>query len=135
MANLPALRSSIFAEQVHSETPNKLTILGYLGVSPDLILFIPSLPSSLDFVVIFQFQHAEDSGEVAIEMQVDGPKGNLLSRCSTPNPVRMTEGLNAALVLVFQQMPVPTPGRYTVSLYRNSEFQCNASFEARLQSS
>jgi hypothetical protein len=129
MAKLPPLRVCIVAEHIRPEPDNKSTIVGFLGLTPDVMIGMKNIPAVLSVTLLVLCEIVKIPGDFALEVEVFGPNYKpLLKRTALPPQPNIEVGKNAAIVIGLEGIPIMEPGKYSINLYSEGGFHSLLTF-------
>lgn len=132
MSRLPPFRLCIIAEQVRPEPDGKSTIIGFLGVAPEVVFSVPKFPSLMNVSAFVICGKSSDSSAIDIEVEVLGPAGILFPRTKNTLPQTRPDS-NVSCALNFQMLPLVGPGEYHVRIFSEGELHSDSFFMATAQ--
>jgi hypothetical protein len=114
----PQIRACVVCEGVRPEVLGKYTLLGLLGLAPDVQINIANF--ALPVTLCFVFLGGEGSGSFHVAMRVTTPSGATLPGLSEGDG-ELAPGKPTSVVFMQFQDVLPGPGRYTVVLAANGQ--------------
>lgn len=131
---MPDLRVeyALICEEIRQEIGGKLTILGLFGPSPHVKITLPTSGRLDRLTVLFYCSPPTADGILQLTELTFGPVGSeTLQRLKTPPPVPLNKGKMAQLIFALSGMPVPTEGRYALTVLGTEGPVATAEFEIR----
>lgn len=127
----PPVRYCILCEDVRPEYGNKLTILGFYGIAPDVDIHLTQrgLPVRLYFLLGF----GTGDGTYTTIAQILGPDGTSLVGDLTTSLRFDSNTAQHVTGLGILAMPVQTPGKHTFQLLFNEDIVYSTTFTLSVQ--
>jgi hypothetical protein len=125
----PRIQYCLVSDAVRPEEGGKASILGFLGIAPDVAVNVKSLAQPV--TLAFSFLTASGGGDGKphqVEFEIlDGSNKAVFPRHPMPSPIiAPAQGRNT--VVVDLTTVYPSAGRYTINLYIDGPLHFNTSF-------
>jgi hypothetical protein len=125
----PEVRHCIVCENVRSETHNKLTILGFSGVAPDVAIHVLDLNKPLELLTFILVCGPSDGIEAAFSAMIRSQNGLTVGSQVGPSKLSVPKTVAFQLVLSISSPQFPAPGRYALVV----QVDGTSAFEAEFQ--
>ena len=127
----PKIHSCLICEAVRGEEGGKLTLLGFLGMSPNVSFKVKTLAGALSLTFVLLGEKGDGHHEIAFELL--GDDNRRIGQPMTPFPLDLEPDKPTNIVLTVVT-PLPHFGRFHVRLYVDSRVHFEGgSFEVAQQ--
>lgn len=110
----------IIAEQTREEPGGKSTILGFLGLSPSVVIAVRKMPALIQLSALLICKADAVGGLFDVDVMISGPEGVILNQTRATLP-QVQPGKQIAFAFNFQGMPVALPGKYKISIFSDGD--------------
>src|SRR5438552_3544412 len=122
----PEITTCLICDAIRREERGKLTILGFLGVSPNVKIEVSSLANPLPLAFVLLGGSGEGHYDVAFDIVGRTGKSILPQRAGGPVDMAKEQG---SILVAEVLTPYPGPGEYRLQLYVGGHLHYEAEFE------
>jgi hypothetical protein len=127
----PAINYCLVCETARPELGGKISLLGFVGLSPDVDLGVQRFGQPLLLTLVLGFGSVQDVGQLYNhEIHIINPDGSFLAR-SPSSPINAERGRTGVIIFSTPLLPLG-PGRRTIRVIVNGEQKFEGSLNLRL---
>lgn len=125
----PKFKHCLICDNAREEVRGKVTLIGFLGVSPDVEILVPDPPNGGALQLSFVFVGGAGGGTFPITYELfDVKQGVPLGKIDPGKPTDVVQGIRTTMILGLTGV-YPHFGRYELRMFVAGKLEFAASFE------
>jgi hypothetical protein len=127
----PRIEHCVICEDVRREVGRKFTILGFLGIAPNVAIRVQDFAAPVERLAFLLIGVIEGSGKFKVTLRISDAHGTPVAEIPQGEIALASEGRDRiTIVASFPGIRLPGPGLYALTVASGQETAYTATFEA-----